>query len=164
MPAPTVTIKIAHAGARIWDVGSSSGTEDDVIKRSAAGHMWIVVDDGSGNKTSMGFGPETEGWPIDTGQTKGDDDERYIDSVEVGTTELTPQQYQDLLDFANDPANFGFDKDLYNALSNSCVDFSMKALEIIGLNPDAFEGNPFPTDNIAILRGMVHDAFPTWLW
>lgn len=41
-----------------------------------------------------------------------------------------------------------FNHDKYNPITNSCVDFTWKALQNAGLNPDGFEGDLLPINNI----------------
>ena len=58
------------------------------------------------------------------------------------------------MDFGNNPAAYGFDT-YYDVLSNSCVDFFWKAMEVGGLNKGRYEGSLWPTDNIEDLRRFI---------
>ena len=61
----TLTVKIAAAGARVKDGGSST-----------AGHMWFSIY-GNGQTSSMGFGPVKHGDPVGPGEPKDQDDNTF---------------------------------------------------------------------------------------
>ena len=42
--------------------------------------------------------------------------------------EITKEQYDALKAFGKNPERYGFNKDWYDALNNSCVDFTYSAL------------------------------------
>lgn len=131
----TLTVKIADAGARI---------KDD--KPSIAGHMWLSVY-GNGQTSSMGFGPVKHGDPSGPREKTDKDNDKYLDIYYSGKIYITENQYYTLKDFWDHPKKYGFDPDEYNGLSNSCIDYTWKALYAIGLNPTDFEGNIYPSHN-----------------
>ena len=152
---PTITINIAGRGTRLAD-----GTQ------SATGHMWYSLNDGSGNPpASYGFAPDSlhEGKPIAPGEVHRDDDTNYQSRDYTKTIEITDTQYNDIKSFGENPSADGFDLD-YNGFSNSCIDFTWKALSVGGLNPTGYEGSVWPTLNgvdvnsiLDASKGLHHD-------
>nr|WP_230949892.1 hypothetical protein [Xylella fastidiosa] len=63
-------------------------------------------------------------------------------------------------DFGEHPEDGGFNIKEYNGLTNSCIDFTWKALEIAGLNPNGFEGHLWPTFNIHDVKNINNTYFP----
>ena len=101
----TVTINVATMGHPKTD-----GTV------SSSGHMWITLSDG----TSMGYGLE--------GVT-GDDDAIYEpNGLRKIAVTLTEAQYNKLLHFRDNPAEFGFEAGRYVPVMNDCIDYVWKAL------------------------------------
>ena len=146
---PILTIKIVNQG--------TAETENGRTSTSTAGHMWYTITDDNGHADSYGFAPIKEGdfdGRGDVNPRGKDDNERYaFDSSENGgdysrSITISQEQYDLLKDFGLRPQNYGFDKDHYNALTNSCIDFTWKALELSGLNPNGFQGDSWPTNNI----------------
>lgn len=131
----TLTVKIAQAGAKLSD-----------NKTSTAGHMWYSLSN-SISSVSFGFGPIKSGAPSGQGGLIGDDDAHYLETYYTGQISITKEQYDILHDFGKKPEKYGFDKDKYNGIINSCIDFTYKALSVAGLNPTDFEGNLLPHDN-----------------
>ncbi|EGW22061.1 hypothetical protein [Methylobacter tundripaludum] len=123
----TLTVKI-----------SQSGTTYDFTGNSLAGHVWLSADiDGTGSApaVSMGFAPRTDeqGKPFAAGDVHPDDDQKYLETYYTGTIVISDSQYSQLVAFANSPESYGFST-FYNVLTNSCIDFAWKGLEVIGLN------------------------------
>ena len=131
----TVTIYYAHAGSPM------SGGD-----KSGPGHMWYSIGDGTGPEKSYGFGPKISapGWK---GVLTTDDNSTYLEK-HGKTREITKAQYEALEKFGEDPSSFGFSTGWYNAFTHSCVDFTWKAVNVIGLNPFDFEGYLSPYMNI----------------
>ncbi len=115
--------------------------------------MWYSVSDNKGNTKSYGF-QSTNGTPgfftKNDGKVSGDDDIAYQSSTYEVTLEISKTQYEELIAFGENPQKYGFDQTDYNALHNSCIDFTYKSLQVIGYNPPDEtneEGNIIPTDN-----------------
>lgn len=109
--------------------------------------MWYQVNDYRKKPSSFGFAPEKHGNAFGKGKVYYDDIDNYQSTSYSKTIEITKDQYDKLIDFGNYPQKYGFDKD-YNGLTNSCIDFTWKALSEVGLNKDAdFDGNIWPTWN-----------------
>lgn len=128
---PKITVNVARAGHPIL-----GGTDT-----STAGHMWITMPDG----TTTGYAPGGE-----TDRDGNTYDPGYY-SQEV---ELTDAELKRLQDFVNNPSEHGFGEDDYNAAWNSCVDYTWAALREAGQNPDDFEGDLFPGNNIDDLQRL----------
>ena len=137
----TLTVKIA-----------SSGTVFDGGGKSLTGHMWVSIDqDGDGPLTavSMGFAPIVSS-PFWQGKFFDSDDSHYTSTYYTGTINISAAQYTQLINFGQNPSNYGFSA-IYLADSNNYVDFTWKALQIIGINPSGFQGDILPTliaDNV----------------
>ena len=145
---PTVTINIAGRGTPTSD-GSSK-----------VGHMWYELKDGNGNSASYGFSPVADNNPFNDPvgpggvNVHGPDSSYYQGREYSRTIEITQAQYDSMKNFGENPAASGFSL-YYNGLTNSCVDFTWKALEIGGLNSSGFQGRIWPTDNIQEIRKYV---------
>ncbi|WP_140396843.1 calcium-binding protein [Crenothrix polyspora] len=134
----TLTIKIASSGT-IYDGNGQSGT----------GYMWLSLDKDGANgpvaPVSMGYGLD-EGSLLPRGQIYTDDDQTYASTYYTGTISISATQYDQLINFRTAPSNYGFNSSIYSAW-NSCIDFTWKALEVIGFNQSGFEGDFWPTWN-----------------
>ena len=121
---PTVTINISGRGTILAD-----GTPSEF------GHMWYSLNDGYGNTPGYGFAPDTEhqGHPLAPGDVHRDDDTNYKTRDFTKTIEITKAQYEAMKSFGENPAAYGFST-FYNGLSNSCIDFTWKAMQLGGLN------------------------------
>ena len=139
-----LTIKVAMAGARTVD-----GT-------SVAGHMWYsLYDDSTGQENSYGFGPKIHE-PIGPGERLRDDDTTYLDGpMYHPTVEITKEQYDAMKNFGENPFQNGQFSNQYNVLTNSCIDFVYKALEIGGINLNGTDGIIEPLANIPIITIML---------
>ncbi|MCA3033073.1 MAG: hypothetical protein ING21_08410 [Burkholderiales bacterium] len=62
--------------------------------------------------------------------------------------------------FGEDPFGSGGFSQRYNGLTNSCIDFTWKALEKGGLNPSGFQGDIWPTDNIDDVNNIGNPTTP----
>lgn len=134
---PTVTVNIAAPGAALSDGGTS-----------AVGHMWYELSDDQGQLSSYGFAPDEEhqGKPFAPGQVYSTDSDHYQKPAYSRTIEITPSQYDAMKSFGDNPTSARFSM-RYNGLTNSCIDFTWKALEQGGLNPSGFQGRLLPTAN-----------------
>jgi hypothetical protein len=155
---PIVTINIADRG---------NPTKDTPSK---VGHMWYSLDDGKGGQPeSYGFSPDEshgeKSKPFAPGKvnTHGSDNDYYQGTYYYSRkVEISQAQYDAMKGFGEKTAGAAPDstvtaKDIngkdqsftlhYNGLSNSCIDYTWKAMEVGGLNPDGFEGDMWPTNN-----------------
>ena len=135
----TVTIKIA-----------GKGTQTETTP-SVAGHMWYSLSDGSSNEPlCFGFGPKHDDnpWndPWGPSQIYLDDDSNYKTLDFTTTIEITQDQYNAMKSFGENPSAYGFST-FYNGLSNSCIDFTWKAMQLGGLNIINYQGEIWPTWN-----------------
>ena len=136
---PFVTINIAGPGTPLLGGGQSD-----------VGHMWFSLTDTDGTVKSYGFSParDYQGQPLAPGAVNvhGLDDNFYQGRSFTKTIEITQGQYDAMVAFGKDPAAFGFDMQ-YNGLTNSCIDFTWKAMYIGGLNFINYEGKLWPVWN-----------------
>ncbi|MBU0484384.1 MAG: hypothetical protein KKB30_07720 [Proteobacteria bacterium] len=141
----TVTIKISERGTSLNNGDTSR-----------VGHMWYSLDDGNGNTISYGFSPRVGATGISQafgpGQVNahGQDDDFYLSSESSVTIDITQAQYDAMKNFGDNPTSAGF-SEFYNGASNSCIDFTWKALEEGGLNPLSIDGLVWPTWNKLLL-------------
>ena len=151
---PTVSINIADRGTKTVD---SEGNEDT----STVGHMWYSLKkDDESPEASYGFAPddEHESHPFAPGSVHRNDNTHYQEPrYYTRTVEISEDQYDAMKDFGDNPKKSGFST-YYNGLSNSCIDFTWKAMEMGGLNPEGYEGKLWPTWNVSKVDKAL-DAF-----
>jgi len=124
---PYLTINIAEAG--------TTKINGD---KSPAGHMWYTLIDSNENPTDYGYGPE--------GRIENDSN-TYLGRYYSRTVWISQEQYDAMKNFGEKPETYGFSKNDYKLVNNSCVDFVWKALELGGFNSELFEGSPVPSAN-----------------
>jgi len=152
---PSVTIKIVNSRTPVKESNPST-----------FGHMWYSLSDGSGDPVSYGFAPIKEGDPNGPGGVNphGPDDKKYEIDTNDGdrriVIQLTQDQFNKMKDFGDHPEKYGFDMN-YNGVLNSCIDFTWKALEVVGLNPNHFQGDILPKDNIDEVENLQKGIVPT---
>ena len=156
-PAKTYTVTINVAGPQ-----QTSGDQTSGDRKSWAGHMWYSLGDGTGEEKSYGFGAKNEGVQAlvpGPGKLRYKDNTLYPKKYSR-TIEITKAQYDAMQKFGEKPAPEDFDTSNYNFLTNSCVDFTWKALEKAGLNPRGYEGDwlPWANGNFLYWPGL-----PSWL-
>ena len=117
--AKTVTIYTAAPGAQY--VGGSP---------SRLGHMWYGLNRAGSQPKSFGFGADPNGGP--TGRLRLNDTNEYLEK-DSRTIEISDEQYDAMKNFGGNPEAHGFDM-RYDKLTNSCVDYTWKALEKAGLS------------------------------
>ena len=115
----TLTIYVAAPGTPTLKDG-----EKDT---STVGHVYYSISDGN-SKMGWGFAP-TISSPIWKGKVVDNEFNIYQNPVFERTMEITKQQYDALKDFGFHPDKHGFNSSVYNAFSNSCVDFLYTALK-----------------------------------
>ena len=115
----TLTIYVAAPGTPTLKDG-----EKDT---STVGHVYYSISDGN-SKMGWGFAP-TISSPIWKGKVVDNEFNIYQNPVLERTMEITKQQYDALKDFGLHPDKHGFNSSVYNAFSNSCVDFLYTALK-----------------------------------
>lgn len=131
---------------------------DGTPGRSVAGHMWLGLD-ASDLRTakSIGFAPLKHGSFQGDGMVVRDDSFNYFGpNVHRIDIEVTDAQREAILKFAENPKAYGFDM-RYQGVSNSCIDFAWKALDVAGINPTHTEGRILPADNLPELRKLAQD-------
>jgi len=129
-----------------------------------AGHAWIELVRSDGSSVQAGFGPaETKsGVASVEGKIFASDRDAYAgDSYFTASYAITEGQLRAIERFIAEPKEYGFDKDHYHAVTNSCVDFVWKALEQVGMNPDRFEGELHPMNNIAHFSNLKNPLLPS---
>ncbi|MDR3028425.1 MAG: hypothetical protein LBV35_08230, partial [Acinetobacter sp.] len=144
----TITINIADRGTPVFHGGE--------MTTSVAGHMWYEVSDGT-SSNSYGFAPREDNLKPyhGDGDVKFDDSANYQGRSYTRTIEITEDQYNKLVDFGRNSSDHGFSQ-TYDGLSNSCIDFTWKALNVAGLNPKDIDGALLPTSNIDDVAGIVN--------
>ena len=115
----TLTIYVAAPGTPTLKDG-----EKDT---STVGHVYYSISDGN-SKMGWGFAP-TISSPIWKGKVVDNEFNIYQNPVLERTMEITKQQYDALKDFGLHPDKHWFNSSVYNAFSNSCVDFLYTALK-----------------------------------
>jgi hypothetical protein len=145
---PFLTVYIAAPGTKhISSDGHSSS--------SSFGHMWYSVSQTQGgSQQSYGFAPIASGSPVGPGEYKPDDTTAYQSTAFKQTIYVSEAQYQRLQTFGSNPASEGFSQ-YYNGANNSCIDYTWKALSLIGVNPTEFNGNVLPIDNISAMQSSL---------
>ncbi|MFA5455500.1 MAG: calcium-binding protein [Sulfurimonas sp.] len=147
----------------------SAGTEytgGGLIPKSLAGHMWyeIYQKDSNGNIISG------DGKQLNAGYTSdgvvNNDGTNYAGDPAYSSKEilLTQEQFDTLYNFgspveSNLSAQHGFGNDDYWVHSNSCIDYTWKALELAGLNPSGTEGALWPSANASLLGAYLFGDF-----
>jgi len=121
--------------------------------------MWYELTDDQGNTSSYGFAPDEEhhGSPFAPGQRYRTDSSEYKTTAYSREIEISQAQYDAMQKFGEDPTSAGFSM-RYNGLTNSCIDFTWKALEVGGLNPSGYEGALWPTHNISAVKNIKAPA------
>jgi len=140
---PTITIKVAAAG---------TPTSDG--KESFAGHVWYILNKEGEKTLSYGFAA-TKNLPLWKGDRTTRDNNLYLETAYERTIEITDEQYETLKDFGENPDKYEFNKSLYNVVTNSCVDFVWRALEVGGFDTKGYEGELLPTRNILDFEYML---------
>ncbi|HDF2343219.1 TPA: hypothetical protein PC598_002821 [Morganella morganii] len=138
----TVTIYTAYPGTPLNNDDGSPGFEGEQRKTSAAGHMWLQIkkinEDGieTGN-ISYGFAPIEHGIE-GPGHVIKEDTIHYENPYYNRTIEITKRQYDNIYEFGFEAERKKSDKyfDLkYNGATNSCINFTWKALGHAGIKP-----------------------------
>lgn len=122
-------------------VTATSGTEADG-SHSTAGHMYYVLTDDSGNDHSFGWAPQeaSQGHPVAPGEVYTNDNSNYQPlTYSASSVAISQSQYDTMLGFGT-PGSANYLEGMsstYNVLTNSCVDFTWKAAEQIGIEQPA---------------------------
>ncbi|WP_338473496.1 calcium-binding protein [Pseudomonas sp. MS646] len=140
---PKLMVNVASRGTPLSDGGASQ-----------TGHLWFELVSDDGSALSFGFAPIEDGSPYGPGEVKRHDDEHYLGTEYSQQINITDYQYQTLLDFAQSPEAYNFSLQ-YSGINNSCIDFVWKALSLVDLNSEGYEGAIWPTSNIEALRAHL---------
>ncbi|MBI6548713.1 hypothetical protein [Xenorhabdus lircayensis] len=131
-----VIIYAAHPGTPLNDNNGTPHVKNGERVTSAAGHMWYEISDGKVNN-AYGFAPIKSGI-IGPGEVTIYDTKHYENPRYSRTMEIAEEHYNKLKKYgelAKDENNPDFDL-YYNGASNSCIDFTWKALRSAGLIPE----------------------------
>ena len=134
---PTLTINIACSGTKM-----EKTTKLGFHHISAVGHIWFSLTKEYGTKPKCyGFAPDElhKGSPSALGQIYTTDDSNYLlPRYYTRTVYISQTQYDEMIDFGNDPRKEGFIL-YYKLFSNNCTHFTWKAMSFVCLN---LIGNP----------------------
>ena len=162
---PTLTIHMAP----IWTPLANG-------KTSTVGHMFYTIDNGSGSPPlSYGFAPVDGATGIKKAFGPGDrhtnDNTQYLNTdptkpIITKTITITDAQYTALKNFGENPAANGFST-FYNGLTNSCIDFTWKAMQAAGLSTTQYQGAMLPSWNAAYVQDVWDELqrtrLPDWV-
>jgi len=106
---------------------AAPGTPKTKGTPSISGHVYYSISD---RRESKGWGFAPTGFPYLSapGIVEKDEFNIYQNPYYKRTMEITKEQYDALKAFGKNPERYEFNKDLYDALNNSCVDFTYSAL------------------------------------
>jgi hypothetical protein len=142
--------------------------KDQDIERSKGGHMWYETyqKDENGNITNQ----------LSSGYTShgvvNNDKDAYIGDSAYSSKEIviTKEQFDKLQVFGQNSTSSqenGFGNGAiwnggdYDPITNSCVDYTFKAMEIAGINSDKFQGDVIPMNTMN--KGDRHHFFIPFL-
>ncbi|MSN97132.1 hypothetical protein F1B92_08165 [Campylobacter sp. FMV-PI01] len=135
----TLTIKVAPQGAGFGDTSVS-----------VAGHVWYSLTDENGKTYSYGFNSKN----VSTTDDEDYSNNGYLGKIYEKKINITNDEFKEMKKFgdyysrnSNEKPNLDFNLE-YNFYNNSCVNFTWKAMESAGLNPNGFKGNKTPIENI----------------
>ena len=106
---------------------AAPGTPKTKGTPSISGHVYYSISDGRESK-GWGFAPTGFPYLSAPGIVEKDEFNIYQNPYYKRTMEITKEQYDALKAFGKNPERYEFNKDLYDALNNSCVDFTYSAL------------------------------------
>ncbi|CDH23668.1 hypothetical protein [Xenorhabdus bovienii] len=142
-----VTIYAAHPGTPLNEDDGTPKFDKGERITSAAGHMWYEISDGKVND-AYGFAPIKSGM-LGPGEVTKKDTIHYENPRYSRTIEITEEHYNKLKEYGelaidkNNP-DFGL---YYIGTSNSCIDFTWKALRSAGLKPKVGGDSPYNARN-----------------
>lgn len=130
----TLTIYVAGAGTPLEKDGKP-WMENGKQLTSDPGHVFYgISEDGGRTIKAYGFAPPHGSakfdWysPDKPGKVQEDEHKVYSQQVYRKTIAITQAQYDKLKDFGETPKKYGFNSDIYNWNSRSCIDFVYAAL------------------------------------
>ncbi|WP_244179704.1 PAAR domain-containing protein [Proteus genomosp. 4] len=157
----TVTIYTAYPGTPLSDDKGSpkfEGFNNAVRATSSAGHMWLQIkiinkDNTEIDAISFGFAPIVSGMYGD-GEVTDNDTTHYENPYYSRTIEITKQQYDKIYEFGdlamnNKQTYFNL---YYNGITNSCIDFTWKALRHAGITPNV---NLYDSAQLSNINGNI---------
>ena len=133
----TLTIFVAGAGTPLFNSDGTPKIDEHTGKQktSGPGHVFYgISNDGGKTVTAYGFAPpdgsEKFDWysPDKPGKVQPNEHKVYREQVYRKTVAITEAQYKVLEDFGKKPKKYGFNEDIYNWNSRSCIDFVYAAL------------------------------------
>ncbi|WP_373752933.1 hypothetical protein [Neisseria weixii] len=157
----TLTVYAAAPGTPLFDdktglpdIDKETGKQ----KTSLPGHMFYAIStDGGRTKTAYGFAPredaERAAWySLDMpGEIQDAEHKIYLNPYYARTMEITEQQYTTLKNFGDSPEKYSFNRNTYNLATNSCIDFTFKALKESGI----YKGRPIDYHKEGVKIGSV---------
>ncbi|OSI18216.1 hypothetical protein BWD09_03285 [Neisseria dentiae] len=157
----TVTVYAAAPGTPLFNHQTGLpdiDKETNKQKTSLPGYMFYAIStDGGRTQTAYGFAPkedaERTAWhSLDMpGKMQEEEHKKYRNPYYARTMEITEQQYTALQNFGRSPENFGFNRHTYNLATNSCIDFTFKALKESGI----YKGRPIDYHKEGVKIGTV---------
>jgi Ca2+-binding RTX toxin-like protein len=150
----TVTYKVSSTGTDYIYQENKNGHLIGDHHKSSGGHMWYSLSDGISTPSSYGFSSEREEMH-GPGYLTPHDNAAYQQTTYEVTIKLTEEQFTKLKKFSENPQSFGFHKETYKLLTNSCVDFVYASLQQIGYNKDNFQGNLLPNSNVDNINKLL---------
>lgn len=163
----TVTIYIAHPGTPLNDNEGNPLILDGERKTSSAGHMWYQISNFE-EEISYGFAPIKTGISGPGSVTKFDTI-HYEKPYYSRTLEIREDQYLQLKNYGElsvNKKNPNFNLK-YNGLSNSCIDFTWKALNSAELGSNIDWKRDTPQNQLEKAMGIyeghvkVHSNIPS---
>ncbi len=144
-------------------------------EKSFAGHMWYSIrNTDSGKVQSFGFGPPANAVGVakifGPGVVFDKDTDKYLDTdpkrpIFRRTTQITEAEFNTLESFGKNPEKYGFEL-FYNGLDNNCIDFTWRALYMVGFNRFRSDGSLFPKNNYSAIEKLWYEinstTLPAW--
>jgi len=134
----------------IENPGTMHTAANGQLSQSSQGHVWYELIRPDGSSLQAGFGPQDPKSSLSSvqGEVFYNDGAAYAGNPYfTATYRISADQAVTLEAYRFDPTGYGFDRNNYHALTNSCVDFVWRGLASIGMNPTGFEGDLKPVDN-----------------
>jgi len=131
--------------------------------------MWYSIRNGSDEEQGYGFAP-TKSSLRTTGRVTTDDNDVYYKPRYERTIEITKEQHERLQAFGQDSVGKKhFDTSIYNAGTNSCVDFTWNAIRYAGLDTldtdtawyESKDGAVVPKHNWGRVKKIKNPAIPS---
>lgn len=156
----TLTIFVAAPGTPLLKDGQVQHQNGKLVT-SDPGHIFYGISaDGGKTVQAYGFAPVSRDklslLSFDMrGNVQKNEHKVYQNPVYARTMEITEQQFKTLESFGKSPQSYGFNKDIYNWMDNSCVDFTYTALTKSGI----YQGREITYRKEGVEIGTVRSPF-----